>query len=340
MKKKLNVKRLSIFIGAILLILILSTYFVGSYFINYALVPNKGGGERKINKNLMQQKQLDGYEPVSEDLTTTISKVKQEDKELCDKWLKAIADKMIPVNIKTKDNLILYGTEIEHPHKTDRWVIILHGYQSDENESLKIARHFYDNGINILTYNLRAHGKSEGKYIGMGFLDKDDLFLWTEFIVNKNANAKIIYHGTSMGGATVLFASGLPLPENVTGIISDCAYADVWEIFSGELKNRFSLPDFPILYIADIIGRIKASYSIKNASVVEAVKKAKVPILFIHSTSDDFVPVSMAKLLYDAHSGEKDLYIVNGVNHTEAKYANIIVYYETIFNFLKTKTRF
>lgn len=321
---------------ALVAISVLSTYFIGSYFIDFALVPNKGG-ENRSDASKEAQKNKEGYEEPQEELKIKIELAKKMERELCNKWLEEIKSNTHPTSIIAQDGAKLVGNKFVHPYNVDKWVVVVHGYQSDEVASKKIARHYYNRGFNALTINLRCHGESEGKYIGMGVLDKDDLFLWTTSILKENKNAKIVYHGTSMGSATVLFASGLKLPSNVRAIVADCGYSNVWDVFASELSNRFGLPTFPILYMADIMGRIKAGYSIKNASVLDAVRVSDVPTLFIHTTSDDFVPIGMVHELYKAKNGIKDLYIVRGANHTEAKYVNMDAYYTKIFSFLEDK---
>jgi len=331
-----KLKRFLYVLASFLIISVLATYFIGSYFIDYALVPNKGG-ENRSETSKEAQKNKEGYEEPQEELKIKIELAKKTDGELCNKWLEEIKSNIQPASIIAKDGIKLVGNKFLHPYSVDKWVIIVHGYQSNEEASKKIARHYYNRGFNALTISLRCHGESEGSYIGMGVLEKEDLFLWTSSILKENKNAKIVYHGTSMGSATVLFASGLKLPSNVRAIIADCGYSNVWDVFASELSNRFGLPTFPILYMADIMGRIKAGYSIKNASVLDAVKVSKIPTLFIHTTSDDFVPIGMVHELYKAKNGIKDLYIVRGANHTEAKYVNMDAYYTKIFDFLKDK---
>ena len=65
----------------------------------------------------------------------------------------------------------------------------------------------------------------------MGWLDKDDLKCWVNLILEQNSNANIILHGSSMGAATVLMASGDELPQNVKAIIADSGYTSVWDTF-------------------------------------------------------------------------------------------------------------
>ena len=116
---------------------------------------------------------------------------------------------------------------------------------------------------------MRATGESEGEYIGMGWLDKDDLKCWIDLIIKQNNNSNIILHGSSMGAATVLMASGDELSSNVKAIIEDSGYTSVWDIFASEAKARFNLPAFPVLNMFEIVANFRAKYDIKEASALE-----------------------------------------------------------------------
>ena len=61
--------------------------------------------------------------------------------------------------------------------------------------------------------------------------------------------------------------------------------------FSSELKLRFGLPEFPILYTASATARAKAGYGFKEASALQQVQNCEKPMLFIHGTADDFIPL-------------------------------------------------
>ena len=88
-----------------------------------------------------------------------------------------------------------------------------------------------EQGWNVLLPDMRTHGESEGKYIGMGWLDRLDVLKWIDLIRERDEQAQIILHGVSMGGATVMMTSGEALPENVRAVIDDCGYTSVWDIF-------------------------------------------------------------------------------------------------------------
>ena len=74
----------------------------------------------------------------------------------------------------------------------------------------------------MLHPDARAHGESEGKYIGFGCLDRKDALKWIDWVIEHcGADVEILLHGISMGGATVLMASGMELSPQVKGIITD-----------------------------------------------------------------------------------------------------------------------
>jgi len=312
-------------------IIVLVTYFVGDYFIRYALVP-KGGAEKRVV--VSDEDVAPAEESAAAESVTTQNY--QKNKKLKEQWLQEMEVEKREVAITSHDGLTLRGHKFEQEEPTDEWFIVVHGYQSNEDEAFTIGHHFYKKGYNVLTVDLRAHGDSEGKYIGMGYLDKDDLLSWTDYLVDKHPQSQIIYHGTSMGGATVLMAAGLELPANVKAVISDCSYTSIWDIFASEAKQRFDLPPFPVMHMAQIMGRIRAGYNMKDGDVTKFVAKSSLPILFIHTKADDFVPVSMVYDLYAAKTnGPKELYILEDGGHAAAKYVNPKQYYENIYSFVE-----
>lgn len=324
MKKE---KILKIIIAILLILILLGvglTEVIGNYFVNYAIARSGAGGDRKIS-------QESTIEVLGED-EKIIENNKKIAKENSEKWSEAIQQKQ--VEVKANDNITLRGTEYLNQEETNKWAIILHGYRSNPSSVLTIGEHFSEKGYNVLIPSMRACADSEGEYVGMGWLDKEDLKCWINLIIEENKNAEIILHGSSMGAATVLMASGDELPANVKNIIADSGYTSVWDIFASEAKARFNLPEFPVLNMFQIVANRKAKYDIKEASSLEQVKKSKTPILFIHGDKDDFVPEYMCEKLYDAANCKKEKMIIHGAGHTDGKYREPEKYYNTIFDWI------
>ena len=321
-------KRILIVILAIIIISIIIKVGVGNYFVNYALLRTGNGGDREVkNKDSIEVANIDN------EAEKIINNNRTEEKQLAEQWIETINSEKVEVT--AKDGIILKGTEYIKDEQSNDWAIILHGYRSSPDSVISIGRHFSEEGYNVLIPYMRATGESEGEYIGMGWLDKDDLQCWINKIIEQNNNANIVLHGSSMGAATVLMAAGDDLPSNVRAIIEDSGYTSVWDIFASEAKVRFGLPEFPVLNMFEIVANFRAKYDIKKASALEQVKKANIPILFIHGDSDDFVPEYMCEQLYNAANCKKEKLIIQGAGHTESRYKEPETYYNKIFEFLK-----
>ena len=317
-------KVLTIIIVAIILIGVLLTVGIGNYFVNYAIARSGNGGNREI-------KEESKIEVLSED-EQLIEDNRKSANESAQNWASNIVNKK--VEIKADDGIALRGTEYITDENTENWAIVLHGYRAEPKSVLTIGEHFSEKGYNVLIPSMRACADSDGEFVGMGWLDKDDLKCWINLVLAENSNAKIILHGSSMGAATVLMASGKDLPTNVKAIVADSGYTSVWDIFASEAKARFNLPTFPILNMFEIVANVRSNYDIKEASALEQVKNNKTPILFIHGVADDFVPEYMCEELYEAANCKKDKLIIHDAGHTDSKYKEPETYYNKIFEFL------
>lgn len=230
-------KTILIILIAVILISALLTIGIGNYFVNYAILRSGDGGDRKVkNEDVVEVANIDN------ESKRIIEENKKKEEELVEKWIKATEHEK--VEIKAKDGITLRETEYLTDEQNNKWAIILHGYRSEPESVNSIGMHFSENGYNVLIPSMRACSESDGEYIGMGGLDKDDLQDWINLIIEQNQNAEIVLHGSSMGAATVLMVSGEDLSENVKAIIADSGYTSVWDIFASEAKARFNLPTF------------------------------------------------------------------------------------------------
>ncbi len=233
----------------------------------------------------------------------------------------------------SKDNLRLHAYEFENAN-SDVWVIVVHGYMIDGRGMCYVTEEFFKRGYHVLVPDLRGHGKSEGKYIGMGIPDRFDLSDWIQYLLRNHPERKIILYGISMGASTVMMATGENMPQQVKLAISDCGYSSVWKEFSYQLKRLFKLPSFPILNLASLICKIRAGYFLNEYSSTKALVKSNTPTLFIHGTEDDFVPFYMLQKNYDAAKCPKGKLAVKGARHSESFTIENTLYWNTIDAFI------
>jgi fermentation-respiration switch protein FrsA (DUF1100 family) len=236
--------------------------------------------------------------------------------------------------IKTYDGLTLYATEYLQPKPSHKWVLIAHGFHAPLKEPSEYGMYYYEKGYNVLTAENRAHGRSDGKYITMGWLDRLDYIQRINDIVARDPEARIVLHGVSMGGATVMMVTGEKLPKNVVCAIEDCGYTSVWDEFTAQAKNVLHMPAYPIVPLCSLVSRIRCGYSFKAASSIKQVKKSVTPTLFIHGGNDTFVPTAMVYRNYGAASCPRDILIVKDAEHAMAKNQDPDLYWGKVFEFI------
>ena len=222
--------------------------------------------------------------------------------------------------LTSRDGLKLHAYYYPNPEPSNKFVISVHGYRSYARpEGAPYIEFYREHGFNVLMVDDRAHAPSEGEYIGFGVLDRLDCVDWAKELVRLyGEDIEILLQGFSMGGATVLSASGEPdLPEQVFGIIGDCGFSNAWDVMHFQLEQMHAPADWLLPRIEKICEK-KAGYNFHDHSALEQVKKAKVPILIVHGGKDTMVPPYMAQELYDAIPGEKRLLQVPEAGHAES----------------------
>ncbi len=244
-------------------------------------------------------------------------------------WAKTTPHTM-PI-ITSFDQLRLAGYQFLQEN-SDKWVIIVHGYQSEAKYVYQNGKEFYERGYNVLIVECRGHGQSEGDYIGMGWHDRLDVKKWIEYVVEHYPSSKIVLYGVSMGAATVMMTTGEKLPSNVVCAVEDCGYSNLYGVFADQIKKLYHLPPISVLAGVNCVMKAKAGYSIYDVDSTKQLRKSKTPTLFIHGQDDDFVPFTMVFENYNACSAPKELITVKNAGHALSQMRPY--YYLKVFEFI------
>lgn len=241
-----------------------------------------------------------------------------------------------PVTLQSVDGKTLRGRFYSGKEGVQDVFLAVHGCRNRGTREYSFLSSYYRKaGVPFLLIDLRACGDSEGDYMTYGWKESEDLLLWISWLIGKcGESCRIFLHGISMGAGTVLMTGERELPEQVAGVIADCGYTSACDEFSYQMKKCFHLPvTAPILFLTNLISKRKAGFDIRKAAPVEAVKKSKVPHLFIHGEEDDYVPFYMMEELYQACAAPKWKVAVPGAVHARSYYVNPELYKESVEKF-------
>lgn len=241
------------------------------------------------------------------------------------------------VTVKSRDGLQLTG----HLYKSEnqrRVVIAMHGWRSSWEFDFGSVVEFYNGlGCTVIYADQRGQNNSDGEYIGFGILERHDCVSWIEYAASRFGKDVPIYLlGVSMGASTVLMSTGLELPEQVKGVVADCGFTSPKEIWHHVVNNNLRLNSkisYPI--INRIVKRL-ASFEGDEYSTLDAMETNTRPILFIHGSADNFVPLKMSVDNYLACKAPKDLLIVPGAGHGMSYLTDKCAYERAVKRFFRS----
>jgi len=238
------------------------------------------------------------------------------------------------VQIKSKDGKTLCGTYYEF-FKDGMIEIMFHGYRgSTERDLCGGLQRCIQLKRNAILVEQRGHGDSDGNVLSFGIKERYDACAWAEYAYARfGEDVKLLLTGISMGAATVVMASSLPLPKTVVGVIADCGYSSPKDIICTVVK-KMKLPPRVFYPLIRLGGKIFGKFDIDETSPMAEAEKSNLPILFIHGDADDFVPCQMSEMNFNACKAEKGLEIFPGAGHGMSylldpeRYVNVLKEFE------------
>lgn len=305
---------LYILLGALggLLFLILLTAFI-CFIITFYAAPEKPSDEFKIPDGEI-------YEPYREVMVN---------------WMKEVRKMPVKeVEITSFDGLTLYGRYYEYS-KDAPIELMFHGYRgTGERDLCGGVQRCFKLGRSCLIVDQRTAGKSGGRVITFGIKESRDCLKWIDYIIeNINPNAKIIITGISMGAATVSIAAGEDLPPNVISALVDCGYTSPEAIIKKVMVD-LKMPPKLMYPFVKLGAKIYGGFDLEKYSPIKAMENCKIPIIFIHGTTDDFVPFEMSVENFNACTHKvKKLVAVDGAGHGLAYLVDTDGYFKAIYEF-------
>lgn len=242
------------------------------------------------------------------------------------------------IGFSTSDNIRIAGWFKKNPLKSDKTVIISHGFGSSKMNMIKQADVFYkDIGANVFLYDFRGHGNSSPSICTFGDKEREDLRAVIRYLNKEYSNEtkNIILYGVSMGAAVSL-AVGAEF-KNVKLIISDSAYKNLGSALIHHAKELYNVP-VSLCCAMNLAYRIRFLKFKPLFSPLKKVKKINNvnAIFYIHSKGDNMIPYQDAlELDYKTNKKVKTkITLYNNAGHAESFAQNTTQYIAELKSFI------
>jgi fermentation-respiration switch protein FrsA (DUF1100 family) len=218
----------------------------------------------------------------------------------------------------------------------DRIIVVVHGTRTNREDPgahlLELTVALARNGLGVLSFDMRGMGESPPAPLSMGNLEQRDVLGAVDFLRSGTppfpelGRPRIIGGlGISMGASTLLLAAAVE--PGIRAMVSDSAYAEIVPILEREIAKRSVAPIGRVPGVlapsALVMARLFYGVDFFAARPVATIARiAPRPILLIHGTADDYVPISNFRELNaaaaSAPGAHVTTWIVPNARHAQA----------------------
>ena len=223
------------------------------------------------------------------------------------------------VEIISKDGTKLHGWWIYSKVKPVLGTVVFsHGNAGSIGHHLGFVMWLASAGYEVLMYDYRGYGKSQGKPERAGMVQ--DVRAALEFAGLQRSIRKqpVISYGHSLGGAKSVAAIAGGKTDHLRVVVTDAAFASYREM-------------------AMIIGgRLAANLVSDELSPVDQIAKiSPLPLLIVHGKKDPVVPFAQGEKLFKAAEKPKTLFEVKEGNHGDSLWRDEGAYRKKMLKWLE-----
>lgn len=218
------------------------------------------------------------------------------------------------VSLRTVDGVHLHAWFIpaDNPRAT---VLFCHGNAGNISHRLESIRLLHSLGLQVLIFDYRGYGQSEGSPSEAGTYHDADA-AWRHLRQDRALPASgIIIHGRSLGAAV---AADLASRTRPAAVILESAFTSVPDMAAG------IYPWLPV--------RLLSRYRYNS---LDKVARIAAPLLLVHSRDDGIIPFAHGQRLFDRAREPKSLLEING-GHNDAFQTSRKAYTHGLQSFLAT----
>jgi uncharacterized protein len=188
-------------------------------------------------------------------------------------------------------------------------MVYLHGVADNRGSSASIADPFLPRGFDVVAYDSRAHGESEGDACTYGYYEKADLGRVLDGI---SGPGPIVLLGTSLGAAVALQTAAVD--KRVAIVVAVATSSDLRTVASERAPFFASKRNIESAFrIAEDL----AKFRVDDVSPVLGAARIEIPVLVIHGEADQETSPAHSLRVHGALHGPKELILVPHAGHSD-----------------------
>jgi fermentation-respiration switch protein FrsA (DUF1100 family) len=195
-----------------------------------------------------------------------------------------------------------------------RWgrqtLLICPGSRGGRDSYLILAKQFLDAGYNVLSFDFRGHGESDGHIISFGDRERCDVLGAVRWLgdIKAQESGRIVAVGVDTGAAALLGAAADPKDGRAIAALAVFGCYDRFDDLAATAADLFFLPplSWMVLHIGVPLACVQTDADLRDFSPAQAtLAVAPRPILFVQSREDRFIGFDRGVDLYETASAPK-----------------------------------
>jgi uncharacterized protein len=241
------------------------------------------------------------------------------------------------VAFPTKDGLELKGWWLPSPNgpAETRTLLMCHGWGDNKGELLKFTHYLNEKaGFNLLYFDFRSHGESDGEMTTMGYFEMIDFAAAMDYLRKHRpaSLARLGVFGLSMGASVSTLS--IPSHPEIKAAVLESPFHDYRRVVRQWAWNHFKIPYIPLVWLTLLILKYRGVRDVDSYSAIKFVKKiAPRPLLIVGGSADALMPERDVRKLFGEALDPKQLWIIPGAMHAKCYEAGGLEYETRISGF-------
>jgi fermentation-respiration switch protein FrsA (DUF1100 family) len=238
------------------------------------------------------------------------------------------------IRFETADGVKLAAWVVPHADARGS-VIFCHGHGRNRGHVAGLLQTFHDLGLNVIAFDFRGHGESEGHTTTFGHREGRDLLAAAAYVRERFPGKPVFLAGVSLGAAVIL--QTLPELPDVLGVWSEGCFSHMTDAIECEFSWLPTAVRKPLVSLYHVFGLLDCGFWAPAVSPIQSLNLVNVPIYFVHGEKDELVPFTDGEALYDAYAGAKWHWWVENASHYDVRQRHRDEYLERLRAFFEDR---